>query len=178
MVLQNKGPSITQRRKIALYVPFLGFGIKHHTKDQGGLAEAFVKLKYETHLIVGGVKGNFNPPGYHVIETGNIDKGKTIRGSLREFFNVLPIFLRTDYNYIMIWNYNRLLPLIVILLRIYYFLRKGLWDISSPIHSQASGCEAAPCRILMSQSCLSSSGISFALLISCPRKNQLPNCFF
>ena len=125
MVLQNKDPAITQRRKIALYVPFLGFGIKHHTKDQGGLAEACVKLGYETHLIVGGVKGNFNPPGYHVIETGNIDKGKAIRGSLREFFTVMPIFLRTDYNYIIIWNYNRLLPLIVILLHIYYFLRKN-----------------------------------------------------
>lgn len=124
MVLQNKDPTISLQRKIALYVPFLGFNIKHHTKDQGGPAEAFAKLGYDTHLIVGGVKGNFNPPGYHIIETRNIDKGKTIRGNLKEFFTVLPIFLRTDYDYIMIWNYNRLLPLIVVLLRMYYFLRK------------------------------------------------------
>ena len=39
----------------------------------------------------------------------------------------------------------------------------GLWDISSPIHSQASGCEVVPCRIPRSQSDLFSSGISYAL---------------
>ncbi len=124
MVLQSKNRTINLGGKIAFYVPFLGFGVKHHTKDQGGLAEAFVKLGYDTHLIIGGVKGNFHPPGYHIIETGNIDTGKTIRGNLKEFFTVLPIFCRKDYNYIMIWNYNRLLPLIIVFLRIYYFLGK------------------------------------------------------
>ncbi len=53
-----------------------------------------------------------------------------------------------------------------------------LWDISSPIHSQASCCEAIPCRIPTSQCGLFSSGISCALLIVCRKRIRLLSCFF
>ena len=55
---------------------------------------------------------------------------------------------------------------------------RPFWDISvSPIRSQASGCEAAPCRTPRSQYGLSSSGISCVLSISCPQRIRIQSCF-
>ncbi len=55
---------------------------------------------------------------------------------------------------------------------------EGLWDISSPTHSQASGCAEVPCRILRSLYDLFFSGISCALSISCLRRILPRSCFF
>ena len=57
-------------------------------------------------------------------------------------------------------------------------LDTGLWDISSPTHSQASGCAEVPCRILRSLYDLFFSGISCALSISCLRRILPRSCFF
>lgn len=114
----NDASSKPKKEKIFLYVPFLGFDINHHAKDQGGLAESFASLGYNTYLIIGGRCGTFNLPGYQVVETGNIDKGKSIRGNLRELFFVMPLFIKSNYNFILMWNYNRLIPLMAVILNL------------------------------------------------------------
>ena len=78
----------------------------------------FGNLGCDTTLIIGKICGIFYPPNYKVIETGNVDKGKEVKGNLREFFFVIPLFLNSDYNLILMLNYNRLIPLIAFLLRI------------------------------------------------------------
>lgn len=108
----------TNKEKVLIYCPFLGFDINHHTKDQGGLAESFGNLGYDTTLILGSLLGIYSPLSYKIIETGNVGKGKELKGTLREFFFVLHFFLNSDYTLLLMLNYNRLIPVIALLLRI------------------------------------------------------------
>ena len=110
---------ISEGKKVMLYIPFMKFNPLHHLKDQGGIANAFTKIGWETTLVIGQTMGNMSELNSEIYLTNNTTINNTST-HFQEILQFIRILKRARPKILLMWNVGFMPSIVGLVLKFYF----------------------------------------------------------